>query len=77
MIFQILLAGGAVALIAMIRKVIKEGKELVKVYEDAKVDGEIDDKEMAAIGKEAIEFIISIINLVKLIKKTFKGKLKK
>jgi len=63
---------GAIAIfVPVIRRLLKEIKDVAKVYNEAKADGNVTNKELAEIGKEAIDALIELLNLWKLIKKTF------
>lgn len=77
LLLELLLAGGLITLLAVGRKVYKEINDVVKVWKKANEDGKINDKEMAQIGKEAIEALIEIRNFWKALKKTFGKMLKK
>ena len=77
LIIQILLAGSGVAILAALRQLIKEIKDVIRLYKEAESDGNIDNDELAQIGSEAIEALITALNFWKLLKKTFSGKFKK
>lgn len=64
----------SLGLFAMVKTLIKEVKEAVKVVKEAKADGTITEKEMAKIAKESMEVIEQVIKIGFLFKKIFKKK---
>jgi len=59
---------------AMVKTLIKEVKEAVKVVNEAKSDGTITEKEMVKIAKESMEVIEQVIKIGYLVRKLFKKK---
>ena len=57
---------------AILRSVIKEAKEAIAKYKEAKADGYIDEKETLEIAQESFEAIEQIIKLGYALKKVFK-----
>jgi hypothetical protein len=62
----------SLGLFAVVKTLIKEIKEVVSVFKDAKSDGSITEREMNKIAKEAIDVIEEGIKVGYLVKKIFK-----